>query len=507
MKRSRAWMLLRLAWLCAVPLVTVAPGGELSPLTGRLHASPAQLVEGLHPVAEPPRLLEIPSDCVPVALDFEPPMPHVQGHTQQAPPPRALPVEHRPFGAPEQRPVPVPSPRTMRLPAVDSSPVASPDVERLPPVVTAPPVELAPPQQRASEPATSAAAPDLRSPFPAAEVPTPRWNMPERGGELMIDRLQPAQGAPRPVEASTEPSPSSRSAAPQGAKHGDPMAVVNERGLAIVQNGTSLAQRGAFYSARAEFIQALRMVSQALDVQTGDARHSQALADGLRALEEAEDFSPRGSQLEADLDLASIVAGHRTELLRDADLESVTPLEALQRYYGYARERLVTAGGGQPAASQALYGLGRLTTAMAERSPDERRLHGPKAMALHQAALTVDGQNFRAAHELGALMAQYGQWEEARRLLVLAASIAPRPETWHNLAVVHERLGEADLARRARYEVELALRNKSQSSVRGPNIEWVDSQRFAASAPEGHLPAIPAAAAAGRTKNASGGWK
>lgn len=282
------------------------------------------------------------------------------------------------------------------------------------------------------------------------------------------------------------------------------MQAVSERASVMAANAARLADRGAFYSARSEFIQALRVVTQALDAQAQDTVHSQALADGLRALSEADSFAPQGSQLEADLDLASIVDGHRTPVLKGVDLRGTTPLIALQQYYRFAQQRLSTAGGNEPAASEALFGLGRLTSLMAERSPEDRRLHGPQAMTLFQAALAVDGRNHRAAHELGVLYAQYGQLEEARRLLVISANLAPRKETWHNLAVVHERLGEADLARKARYEYQLASRAASASPTTssGVAVEWVDVSKFK----EGPAGAGPGVRAAARPAKSSNPW-
>jgi tetratricopeptide (TPR) repeat protein len=156
------------------------------------------------------------------------------------------------------------------------------------------------------------------------------------------------------------------------------------------------------------------------------------------------------------LNMASVLAGHRTPVLKEVDPSTLTPLVALQRYYTFAQERLAFAAGQEGPGSAALYGLGKLTTVMAENSPDERRLHAPKAMALYQAALVVDSHNHRAASELGVLLASFGQLEAAKRVLVHSAELAPRAETWHNLSVVHERLGEQDLAKRARYELQLA---------------------------------------------------
>jgi tetratricopeptide (TPR) repeat protein len=192
--------------------------------------------------------------------------------------------------------------------------------------------------------------------------------------------------------------------------------------------------------------------------------------------------------LEADLDLSSIIAGHRTPVLKHAAPESITALTALQRYYAFAQEQLTLAAGHEPAASQALYGLGKLTTVMAQRSPEARRLHGPKAIALYQAALAVNGGNSLAAHELGAMLAQFGQWQEAKQALLHGISISGSPAAWHNLAVVHDRLGEADLAAKARYEMNLARRTTGQPLGAAPQVEWLDPTTFAQTSPENRRP-------------------
>ena len=64
--------------------------------------------------------------------------------------------------------------------------------------------------------------------------------------------------------------------------------------LPAVQRGYDLAQRGALFAAQTEFVQVLRRVAQAKDAASRSDEHSRALAAGLRALDEAEDFVPAG---------------------------------------------------------------------------------------------------------------------------------------------------------------------------------------------------------------------
>lgn len=470
MSRSRAWMLSRIAWLFAAGVVVAAPGHSADRLTPP--RTLAGIEHGLQRVEETPLLLSVPRTCAPVGMDFVPPLPQVGGPVPSAAPGYApvqrMPVEAAPHslsGAPHGF---VTQPRSV-APAVKPT-------HRLPQVTS----EVAAPVKVAAKPSGESL--------------------------LLIDRIDTSSKTQPALLAPVKPAPQVERAIEQAPATRPAMLAVRERALGITQNAIQLADRGAYFSARSEFIQALRVVTQALDAQSGDTQHSQALAEGLRALSEADDFAPSGARLEADLDLSSIIASHRTPVLKEQDLSGVSPLMALQQYYTFAQQRLTAAGGEEPAASQALFGLGRLTQLMAERSADSRRLHAPKAMTLFQAALAVDRRNARAAHELGVLYAQFGQLEDARRLLVISVNLAPEKYAWHNLAIVHERLGELDLARKARYELQLASQAAGNRTVAssGVSVEWVDAARFKDTAGPASTP--PAVRAAARPTKASNPW-
>ena len=102
----------------------------------------------------------------------------------------------------------------------------------------------------------------------------------------------------------------------------------------------------ATFSRLAEFIQALRLVAQA-DAERQTTEHSQALAAAMRALEEAEDLVPRGSRLDADVQLTTLVSAHRTPVLKDMSLADLSPTVAAQRYYIYAEEQFAAAVGAE----------------------------------------------------------------------------------------------------------------------------------------------------------------
>jgi hypothetical protein len=114
-------------------------------------------------------------------------------------------------------------------------------------------------------------------------------------------------------------------------------------------------------------------------------------------------------------------------------------------------------------------------------------------MVYHQAAMLVDPQNHLAANELGVLLARYEQWQEAKRVFLHSVAANPLPQTWHNLAVVHERLGEPSLAAQARFELNQVARQNPQAALpsRGPEVRWLSPAEFAATGEHPISPSLP----------------
>ena len=63
-----------------------------------------------------------------------------------------------------------------------------------------------------------------------------------------------------------------------------------------------------------------------------------ALAEGLRTLDDADDFVPRGDALEAELDVAAIARSHGVGIVSDSG-RVVAPHEAVARYAQHAARR------------------------------------------------------------------------------------------------------------------------------------------------------------------------
>jgi hypothetical protein len=122
--------------------------------------------------------------------------------------------------------------------------------------------------------------------------------------------------------------------------------------------------------------------------------------------------------------------------------------------------------------------------------------------------MSVDANNYLAANELGVLLSRAGRNEEARTILQHCASLAPRAEVWHNLVVVHRKLGEIGLANQAQQQMNAAqARHPASAPATGKPadmVKWVAPEEFAkasrpaptATAPSVQIPDPPASTTA-----------
>ena len=110
------------------------------------------------------------------------------------------------------------------------------------------------------------------------------------------------------------------------------------------------------------------------------------------------------------------------------------------------------------------------------------------------AAILTQPKNFLAANELGVLLTENGNiGRSSHELLLHSATLWPHAATWHNLAVVHARLGERELAELAEKRAkELA---ESGRTIGGPRVKWVDPETFASTSSMSDSVMPPAAAA------------
>ena len=112
-----------------------------------------------------------------------------------------------------------------------------------------------------------------------------------------------APSAPQDLQSTSEPEPSILLPLDEAKPRSEQLEAIARQADRHVRHGFDLAGKGAYFAARAEFVAALRLLAQGLDAEHQTKAHSQSLSAALMALQEAEDFIPKGSQLEADLDL------------------------------------------------------------------------------------------------------------------------------------------------------------------------------------------------------------
>ena len=392
-------------------------------------------------------------------------------------------------------PTPVPLPPIEATQTLELAPAAPPTAEPPLPEFTTKPFIPAPPASPSFvSPAPQAPPPAAQQqPAPQPTAPQLPWN---NGGfaatapPVYAPTAPPSPSAtyavpPVSPPAQAPPAPSTHSIAqsPNAA-----LAPVLDRAAQIADRGSSMAQRGMLFAARAEFIKSLQLVAQALDVQSRTDSHAAALESALAALEEVRDFASHTGRSGA-IKISAVASTHRTPLVKTiAAKEALSPVVAQQLYLGFAQAQLVTAAGGQAVSSKTLYRLGRVESLLAAHDGDSQAFHAPQAMVFFQSALATDGGNYLAANELAVLLTRYGQLAEARQLLLHSIAVHPHVEAWHNLAAVHHRLGEADLAQRAQGERDLlAKQNAARDQSLASKVRWVDPQTFANSAgPDSH---------------------
>ena len=251
-------------------------------------------------------------------------------------------------------------------------------------------------------------------------------------------------------------------------------ASVRNRIADTVQQAFKLGERRAYYSAQADFHRALRAVAQAFDAETSSEEYTNALARGMRALEEAEDFQATTTRLDRTQTPREVAAAHRTDLLRHVE-QDLTALEALQLYFTYAERQLAMAGGAEPVAAEAWYGLAKLLPEL--NVSGDNAVWGPRAIALYRVAQRINPQHALAAHELGVMLARYGELDAAREQLEASIAMRPMSTTWRNLSVVYEQLGDLQQARHASVRAEQAKDVGDRMASR--TIRFVDPDEFA----------------------------
>ncbi|MEX2315997.1 MAG: hypothetical protein WD669_02525 [Pirellulales bacterium] len=233
-----------------------------------------------------------------------------------------------------------------------------------------------------------------------------------------------------------------------------------------------LAQRGATYSANAEFRSVLGLCALEVDARNAGTSHREALREGLIALDEADEFGGDQINWRDSADVRRAAAGHLTPVLSQNGQSPVDSIQAVQAYYAFAEERLAYACDGLPAASLAFYGLGRTFVVPGTQTTNA----AGKAALLQRVALKVAPQNVLAGNELGVLLAQHGQLDDAEKQFRQCVATNATPETWRNLSVVYARKGNAEASRAALAAGESLAAGSPRAAVKPTRTEIEDQK-------------------------------
>jgi tetratricopeptide (TPR) repeat protein len=172
-----------------------------------------------------------------------------------------------------------------------------------------------------------------------------------------------------------------------------------------------------------------------------------------------------------------MVAVHETDVLKQTELDNLSPLRATDLYLASAKSQLVAAAERSREASDALVILARIEKAIENVSESHS---AAVALTLQRAAVEIAPDNALAFRELGSSLLNQGLLEHAVAALNRSVQLEPSPDSYRLLLEASRRLGDADLARRCL----LALR-KNESSGPGVRVRQLAPQQFAAT----HLPA------------------
>jgi tetratricopeptide (TPR) repeat protein len=326
--------------------------------------------------------------------------------------------------------------------------------------------------------------PELKTPETLTNSAASAALVPAAQPTTVVDQSKSFATDSEQPNSSTESIPNAGAASPELQVRSEQLESIARQADQQIRHGFELAGRKAYYAARSEFIAALRLVAQGLDTDGHTTIHGKSLAAGLTALKEADDFIPHGAGLEADLDLADIIAGHTTSVLKDADQSSLTALAALKSYFNFAQKQLAQAAGREVAGSMALRALGKLYEEMNKTTCSGIKAAEPKAKVFYQASLLVFPENYMAANDLGVMLARNGKYEEACKMLEYGTSLSKQSTIWHNLAVVYGSLGRQELANQAQRQAAIArqtelARQKNLQISSGDQVRWVDENTFA----------------------------
>ena len=242
-------------------------------------------------------------------------------------------------------------------------------------------------------------------------------------------------------------------------------AQIEARARERLEYGESLIRRKSLFAAREEFVLALITIARSYRTESNPGVYADRLAQGLTALEEANDFIVSRSMHKAH--------SHKTQLLSAADIASVSTSRAMDLYCGFAQSQIEQAIGHSPAGSEALHALGKLESRLPQANSSRSETSQTRALVFMRAALSVNPANALCSNDLGVLLYNMGRLAEAEEALKVSLGSSQTGLSWHNLASVHSEMASAATGQERERQLWLA------------KLAAVEVQKFAGGPPRG----------------------
>ena len=215
---------------------------------------------------------------------------------------------------------------------------------------------------------------------------------------------------------------------------------VEARAREHIDYGESLARRNSYMAAREEFALALLMIARSHKAQSGPSAYSNRLAQGLTALDEAEDLIGLNNERSQDSVFQQKVRSHKTRLISPDDIGNISATRALDYYFGYAQSQIEQAIGHSAAGSAALHALGKIESRNSENNRRGDWTGQARSLVFFRAAMNCNPANAVCSNDLGVMLHNMGRLKEAEHAFKASLNSSPTRLGWANLAAVHSQL-------------------------------------------------------------------
>lgn len=201
-----------------------------------------------------------------------------------------------------------------------------------------------------------------------------------------------------------------------------------------------LLLNGAYMTARQNGFSVIRRIAERRCDVLGGNGPLVALATAETAIRESSDFLREGIDPSA---MTRYIEAHATTLLQGLDVTRLSPHQAADIYLNFAIRQFAESLGPSAIGGQAL----GLVAESYLRDSDSEISQRPHGLTCLRAAVACCPTDFRLANQLGYELLAEGRLEEAEVVLKVATSLARHGAPWQNLAEIHRRRGDLDLAR------------------------------------------------------------